>query len=357
MFHKMQITLGILAYNEAGNIEKTLRSLFLQSCFVEKNTIESNFDWHVLIVPNGCSDNTAAISESILKDIQAKSSVKFTYSVQSIQKPGKSNAWNHLIHDFAKEDTDIFVLMDADIEFSNLDTILNCLKTFESNASAQVVVDTPIKQFDSNKNWSLIKQISSKSSDVYNEGAVGICGQFYCARSAALKDIYMPNGLSVEDGFLLAMVLTDSFRREADLSRVVCAKNASHYYEGLTKISDIVKHEVRIVIGTALNCFLCWDSLMFLTDKNGGGAGKLISELNQKTPNWYQNFMQNAIANKGLWALPRGMLFRRFSHLSGLPILKKILRLPIACVAFCFDLIVFMIANKKLKNGSSIGYW
>jgi glycosyltransferase involved in cell wall biosynthesis len=353
----MHITVGILAYNEARNIEKTIRSLFTQSCFTEKNTVELNFDWTLLIVPNGCSDNTAAISENILKDIHAQSKVKFNYSVQSIEKPGKSNAWNHLIHDFANENTDIFVLMDADIEFSSLDTILNCLKTFDSNASALVVVDTPIKQFDNKNSWSLIKQVSSKSSEVYNEGPAAICGQFYCARRQALKDIYMPNGLSVEDGFLLAMVVTDSFRKEPDTSKVVCAKNASHYYEGLTKISDIVKHEVRIVIGTALNCFLCWDSLLFLTDKNGSGAGKLIHELNQTSPNWYQNFMINSIASKGFWALPGGMLFRRFSHLSGQPVFKKILRMPIACIAFCFDLIVFVIANKKLKNGSSIGYW
>jgi hypothetical protein len=114
---------------------------------------------------------------------------------------------------------------------------------------------------------------------------------------------------------------------------------------------------LRLVIGTALNCYLVWDFLIFATDPRSNGAGELIRNQLETDPNWYSRLIANSIRNRGWWVLPRGMLFRRFAgHESrrGLRLLRWFL---IASVGFLFDFPIFIFANRRLKNSNLIGYW
>jgi glycosyltransferase involved in cell wall biosynthesis len=54
-----KVSLGILAHNEQARIPATLRSLESQSLF------GSNHDVEVVVVPNGCKDQTAAVTREI----------------------------------------------------------------------------------------------------------------------------------------------------------------------------------------------------------------------------------------------------------------------------------------------------
>jgi len=180
---------------------------------------------------------------------------------------------------------------------------------------------------------------------------------FYCGWAAPLRDIWMPAGLSVEDGFLYGMILTDCFRKPIDQRKVTLAPNASYYYRTLTSPRAIFRHELRLVIGTTTNCYLMWDLLLFATDPDGPGAGVMIRNLMANDPNWYPALVRNAIRNHGWWVLPRGMLFRRFSKLRPHFSWISVRRLAIAVIGFLFDLPVFLVANSKLKRTDVIGYW
>ncbi|MGH7106292.1 MAG: hypothetical protein ACREFT_07260, partial [Acetobacteraceae bacterium] len=179
-------------------------------------------------------------------------------------------------------------------------------------------------------------------------------GQFFAARAEALRRIWMPKGLSVEDGFLGAMLVTNCFREAEDRARIIRAPAASHYYETLSSIGAIFRHELRLVIGTALNCYLLWDFLHFATDPTGDGAGELIRRHLERDPAWYEKLMVNSIRARGWWVLPGGMLFKRFAGRKGRLDVKWLLK---ALVGFALDLPVCLAANRRIKRLDAIGYW
>ena len=59
----MKISIGILAYNESESIGLTLQSLFEQSLFTDANCQTAI---EIVVVPNGCSDNTAEVARNLL---------------------------------------------------------------------------------------------------------------------------------------------------------------------------------------------------------------------------------------------------------------------------------------------------
>ncbi len=136
---------------------------------------------------------------------------------------------------------------------------------------------------------------------------------------------------------LHAMVITDGFRQYPDYSRVVRADNASHYYEGLNRVRDIVNHEVRVTIGTVLNAFLCWDVLLFMTPRDGPGAGEIVRVLTAQDPSWYRRMMANQIAIRGLWAIRTTQLWRRLPGWWALPPAKRVVKLPTTLALSLFD--------------------
>jgi glycosyltransferase involved in cell wall biosynthesis len=354
----MLISVGVLAYNEAEVIGKTINSLISQSVFNAVDGPLAAARWQIVVVPNGCSDDTHERAESALAEAVGKLQANnVSYKVHSIARPGKSNAWNEFVHFVADPATDVFVMIDADIEFGHPDTIANSVIRLLEDDHARAVVDLPLKDFTRKPNPSFRERLSSLASRINRESQPGIAGSFYCAKAQTLRSVWMPIDISVEDGFLAAMISTDCFRSSPDPTRIVRAENASHYFKGLTGIGEIIRHEVRLVIGTLLNCFLCWDTLLFLTPPNSRGAGPLIRALNEEKPDWYRRMMANQIAARGRWIIPAGMVFRRFSALRGRSWSQRLIRLPYCVAAFAFDLIVFWKANRLLVSGKAIGFW
>jgi glycosyltransferase involved in cell wall biosynthesis len=354
----MIISIGMLAYNEAAGIAKTIESLIAQSVFHEGATVASVSEWEIIVVPNGCTDDTAGVADEALRGaLAAITSAKVSHSVRVLAQGGKSNAWNHYIHEMSRKDADVIVMIDTDIEFGHPDTILNCLSELRTNPRAKVVVDLPLKDFVKKTKLTWIEKLSARSSRDQLESTVGIAGSFYCASTETLRQVWMPPGLSGEDGFLKGMIVTDLFRSDPDMGRVVRAANASHYYEGLTSVRGIFHHEMRMVIGTCLNCYFMWDFLKFATDRNGPGAGVLIRDQLAADPAWYRTLIGNQIRNRGWFVIPRDMVFRRFSSLKEISWSKKLRRLPLALVGTLVDIPTYWRANRKLKSGTALGFW
>lgn len=353
----MLISIGILAYNESEMIEATLASLFMQTVF-QNNFIDSDLFFEIIIVPNGCNDDTAGKARSVLQRLVDSSGCKnITWKIEEITEAGKSKAWNRYIHEFSSLNAEIIVMMDSDIEFGEDQTIENCVKTLLDDQHAVVVVDQPLKDAFKKTNQTLIQKMSLAVSKSASGGAVYISGQFYCARANKLREIWMPSGLPVEDGFLYAMIVTDCFRQLVDTTRVVRAQQASHYFETLTSPSEIFKHELRLVIGNALNCYLTWDLLHFATDPKGPGAGVAICNHIARDPLWFNLLMENAVKNRGFWVLPRGSLFRKFSGITKGKGLEKLKKFAVSLVGFFFDLPVLVAANHIIKRKQALGFW
>lgn len=354
----MIVSIGMLAWNEEACVGKTIESLFQQSVFSRQ--LESNpvSEWELVVVPNGCTDQTAAAAERAIQQHRpAFPGLRVSCSVMPLEAAGKSNAWNHYVHSFCRKDASLIVMIDADIEFAHADTLLHSIQAICENPSADVVVDLPLKDIARKPQGTFFDQISLRASKIALEGPPGISGQFYCARAAVLRNIWMPAGLSCEDGFLRAMVVTDLFRSDVDEGRVIRAPHAAHWYETPPDLWGTFRHEVRLVIGTAQNCYLTWDFLRFATDPQGPGAGHLIKGMFQADADWYAKLIHNAVRNRGWWVLPKGMLFRRFFRFRGRSFGEWLKGMPLGLLSFFFDLPVFLVANRSLKKTGGVGYW
>lgn len=354
----MLISIGIMAWNEAAVIEATLASLFSQSALRGPAGDLADTAWEIVVVPNGCSDATAACARRALAALVAATGrTDIVWAVHELGEAGKSNAWNRYVHEFSSPLAELIVMIDADIEFGDTQTISNSITALLADPHALVAVDLPLKDAVRKTHKTLLERLSIAASATSAGSAPAIAGSFYCARAAALRQIWMPRGLTIEDGFLRAMIVTDFFRAPIDERKVIRAKNASHYFETLTSPREIFRHELRLVVGTALNCYLTWDFLLFATDPRGAGAGVLIRNRIVQDAQWYPNLIANAIRNHGWWVLPRGMLFRRFSGRKRDRGLGRLRWLAVAVAGFLLDLPVFLAANRKLKRDNVIGYW
>ena len=351
----MNLSICILAYNESTSISKTLESLLKQSLF--NNSRNYGFI-EIIVVPNGCTDNTAEVARAKLKDLmgafeQEQSNVR--WQVCEITEPGKSNAWNCYVHQFSDPAADFLVLMDADIEFIETQTLTNMLDVFRTNTEAWIAIDQPVKDIALKKEQNLLEKASVAVSGASNPGRLYICGQLYCSPASVLRKIWLPIGLPVEDGFLTAMVVSDRFTAPSNFERIVRVKSASHSFKAYIAPRELVRHEQRIVMGIAINIFLC----KYLRAKcnQRQSADSLIEQMNQKEPQWLKHFIKDKISTRRGWILPKTLVFRRFNSLKNHSLSKAVFFAPIALTAFLVDLLIFIPANHKLSKGVGMNYW
>jgi glycosyltransferase involved in cell wall biosynthesis len=355
----MHITVGILACNEGERIACTINSLFEQSVFAGGGVTLSDVQWDIVVVPNGCQDDTQQRAEQALQAACANNkTAAVSYRIVSLERAGKSHAWNKLVHDIAAPATDAFVMIDADIEFGHPDTIANSVQRLCTDAHAWAVVDLPIKRFGSTAENTLVAKLSTRVSQIKLASELPcISGQFYVMAASRMHSVWMPVALSVEDGFLQSMVITDNFRQAPDGSRIVRADHASHYFEGLSRLRDIVNHEVRITIGTVLNDYLCWDVLLYMTPQDGAGAGEVVRKLNALDPDWYRRMMENQIAIRGRWPIRITQYWRRLPGWWALPPTQRLVELPRTLLLSMFDAYVMSQVRRRLVSGKAVGCW
>jgi len=357
----MKIGIGILAHNEAGHIQKTLESLLSQSLFNQPN---SEPEVELVVVPNGCTDETASLARiALTQHLETFPQLKVRWKVHEIAEPGKARAWNTYVHNLADTQSDYLILMDADIEFLNNNTLASMIDVLEQLPEVWVSVDQPLKDiiFKSNKTFMeqlsvLVSNLSGKSPKV-GEPA-WICGQLYCARSQKLRQIWLPNNLSADDAFVYDLITTDGLRSHPIESRVVLADTASHIFEAYTDINRLFRHERWQIFSSVVNqtAFNRLQSMQAV-DGDNKHAGTYVNSLNSANPNWLNDCVKEEVDLKGFWLIPSFILTRRFRSLRGKSIPKLLLLLPVATLAFFVDLLLSVQANNDLHRGSSLRYW
>jgi glycosyltransferase involved in cell wall biosynthesis len=351
----MKLSIGILAYNEASAIANLLQSLGQQSLLTNSHPEHSV---EIIVVPNGCTDNTSAIANQTLEKLAPqREQATWDWQVCEVAEAGKSNAWNLFIHQFAAPDADFFYLMDADIQLQDASTLEKMLEALVENPEYWIALDQPIKDVElkANKSWN--EKLSVAVSKSSNAGQLYICGQLYCGRARALREIWMPAGLPVEDGFLTQMIIRENFtvKNPTFTKRIVRVTEASHVFKAYTNPLELVNHEVRVVVGIVINLFLTY----FLEKKCSSklNAGTLIYRLNQKNHLWLNDFVSQTLAQGKWWLIPVSLVFRRYRSLQNHTWWKALLRFPIATLAFIVDISIFIRANSTLRSQVITNYW
>jgi glycosyltransferase involved in cell wall biosynthesis len=354
----MNISIGILAYNEAALISKMLYSLIKQSLFQESY---QNWNIEIIIVPNGCTDDTATMAQKTLDKLKLKTTAtNISYQVCELKQAGKSNAWNVFVHQLSNPEADYIFVMDADIELIERHTLSSMVKVLQTMPEAQVSVDRPIKDVLFKEKKNLMEQLSASISSLsgnkaVENGAAWICGQLYCAKAEILRRIWLPTNLLNEDGFLYSAIVTDLWRLPPNPKRVILARQASHAFKAYTNLYSLLRHEKGQICGNAVNELIYED---LLKNKNyQENIGKLIKQRNEQNYMWLNELIQAKIAEKGWWVIPKFILMRRFLSLKDKPIGKLIILFPLALAAFCVDLLLSVQANLELHQGKGLVYW
>lgn len=350
----MIISIGILAWNEAECIGGTLRSLLAQS-LIRELVPEGDRQVELIVVPNGCTDGTAAEAAAALEQgAGALPNDAFSWRVEDVAEPGKVNAWNLFVHRFSNPRADCVFLIDADIRLDHPDTLKNMVRTLESDPRAAASTDLPRKHIAAKARKSLSDRISLAVSGMTQAAPGQLTGQLYCARGPLLRRIHMPLGLLVEDGFLKQMLCTDLMTKPRDDRRVVRAPDASHVFEAYTGVKDVFYNQRRQQIGHAVYTYL----RDYLRERVGEkDAGRIIAEANARDPDWFRALIRDRAGQGGWWVMYPGAFSVRWRRLRNLSPLQAVFRFPAAAAAFLMDVVVLAAANHRLRSGRLAGVW
>ncbi len=342
------LSIGILAHNEKLNIEKTLHSLFTQDVF-------RNFSTEIIVVTNGCTDETAALAAQSLADHYAVWSNRGSARVEELVLAGKTNAWNQFVHKLSLPLASVLILMDADITFSNVRTISSMATTLMQNSQAVVCVDRPIKDIEIIAKRSFFQHLLVAATPEIDPNNAPLCGQLYCVRSEELRQIELPIYLPVEDGFLRALLVTEGFTRSEDPKRIVLDPVAAHNFVSVSTITELFKHEKWIVSSSIISMLLFE---RFWRECAGGcSAMALMRQWQEDDPDWLPRYIQRQADERGWSLLPRQWWTRRWSRWRQLPLGRRLRRLPVAAMAATIDISIFIAAIRDVRCGRALRYW
>ena len=164
----------------------------------------------------------------------------------------------------------------------------------------------------------------------------------------------MPTGLPVEDGFLHAMIRTDGFSAEDKDGLVVREDAAVHYFSTHSAISDFLRHEKRLIVGSVINAWLF--ALLWEKGKRGH-VGEFIARENLRDERWLVAYVEECRQKAGPWLVPTACVFSRIRPLRGRRLADVVRHAPLVAGATILQLIACVGANRVLRSSAGVGYW
>jgi len=345
----MRLSLGIFAHNEEQNIGATLESLFRQTLLKQPNVLDVNAI-EILCLANGCNDGTVEVASGY----RPSGSPAISYRVVEMPEAGKSRTWNAFVHDLSDRSADFLILMDADIIFEGDDVLEQLIRQLIAEPHAEVATDTPVKAFTKDAESLSIADRGSLAASKQKSMVGVLCGQLYCARTHALRSIWLPPELPVEDGYLAAMITTSGFTNSTDLSRIAWVPSARHFFRTHRSIAGYIAHEARIIVGSVINS---WLFSVLWEEGRKGHAGAFVQRQNASDRLWLSRLIEEKVRSGGAWLIPNHFMLWRLAPLKGQPLSGKLKRAPVALAATTLNTIACVRANAILKRGDAAAHW
>ena len=329
----MKVDLGVFAHNEAAGIAAVVRALRAQA--VPGRDLRS---W---VLANGCRDATAALAAEAGAE------------VADLPEGGKSRTWNRFVHDLSRPDAAVLIFADADIELPEPDALARLVAGLRANPALHVMNSRPVKDIVAHPQglgWQ--DRLIAMAGGTLDDWQKAICGQLYAMPAARARAHWLPIGLPVEDGFLRAMVLTDALTVPEDLARIDGA-DVWHIYESERTIPALIRHQVRIVIGSAINM------AVFETIRAVAAPDRAVA-LRQaaQQEGWLADVIRARLPRLPDGFVPLHFLVKRSQNLLRVP--RRLLRpkgILLLLAGFGFDLIVYVLAQIRMARGTGAGHW
>lgn len=334
----VRVDIGVFAHNEAAGIAAMVARLAGQDI----STTEG-ISAQIWVLCNGCRDDTAAVARA--------AAVGTVVRVMDLPLGGKSRTWNRFVHDLSRKDADVLMFVDADIEFRDNGAFGEMLRQLGGLwvLNSQPVKDTLVRP----EGLSRKDRFIAAAAGGLDDWKTAVCGSFYAMPAAVARRFHLPIGLPVEDGFLRAMVLRDAITGPEDFSRINGLEGMFHVYGSERTIAGLIRHQVRIVIGSAVNyaCFGAIDRLP-LNQRHAELARAAADEswvdcaIKARLPEWPGGY------------IPLHFLTKRLAKAAqNWRDLLQPKRLAITVFGFGFDAIVYARAQWAMWRGTGAGFW
>jgi hypothetical protein len=348
------VSLAILARNEECHLPAMLASLLAQRWFAKNAPPHDHLQ--LVVVANACTDRTAVVArEQLTRGGATLPPGVLTWRVEELAEPGKPNAWNRFVHEFANPTADYLVFMDADIRLLHPDTLGNLLRLLRDHPEVEAATDRPVKSL-TRKRWkSPIDWLSLGAAELTRAAPGQLCGQCYALRGAFARRLWLPRGIITEDGLIKAMAATACYTQPADQARIRCAENAAHEFIAYTRLGDVFRNQRRQQVGQTLHVIL--REQLHANRLPGEDAATVLEREYARDPDWFAAVVRDRIATGGRWVIYPGALAVRFRRLRNMGWPKRLLLFPVALGGFLFDLPVLLAANRLLKGGDVAGIW
>ncbi|WP_439503616.1 glycosyltransferase [Methylophaga sp.] len=340
----LNIDIGVFAYNEENNIKQIIESILKQDLFSS-----DSYSVKLYILANGCNDNTVKIATSLINEFRS-------FEIIELPIGGKSRTWNRFVHEISRKSSDQLIFCDSDIFFTKQTILKDLCEKLNNKLSLKAVSSRPVKDLTRmNHKLSFTDRLIASSADGLNNWQTSICGQLYALKTDTARSIYLPIGLPVEDGYVRAMIVTDDMTSSENLSKISGDEDIYHLYKSERTIKNLINHQSRIVIGSAIN-YIVFEELRQkkFTKKEMIEFTKSISE----NENWLEELIKLKLPSKKYGWVPWHFLTKRFNYVILSPRrLLKPKKIILLILGVGFDLIVFIKAQYKMARGIGAGHW
>ncbi len=353
----VSLSIGIMAWNEADGIGRTLESLFQQSVFERLALRHERCE--ILCLANGCTDRTVPVTEEFFGEVRRRHPWRETFDAQvrDIAEPGRNNAWNRFVHEFSAPESRFLCLMDADIVFRNPNTLHSLMTTLERNPRAGVAAGRQCKDIQFKARPTLRDRLSLATSAMTATIEGRFSGQLYCLRAGVARNLLLPRDLgATDDGFMKAIVCTNFLTSAPDPNRIATAPEAAHVFEAYVSPRDVLNNQKRQMIGqTTVHVLLEYLKTRSFDERTN--LADTLREHENRDPEWLAKKIDAHIhRTRFFWRLFPGILTFRFRRLWKLPGWRKLTHLPAALAGFGVTLIACWRAHRFLRRGMS-QYW
>lgn len=359
MKDSLKVTIGMLAWNEETGILPALESICNQSLF--QNAVDLGVELELLVIANGCTDRTVEITRSFFSRARETfpDGGPVELRLKEVSEAGFANAWNLLSHSFSRRDADFIFFINADIVITQSDLFEKMLDKLQENQGLLVVSPKGHKHIEAAKCKSLFDRINlavTRFSDASQSGQVR--GHCFCARSSVMRSVWLPRKFpGAVDGLFKRLVVTDMVSRPDD-SSCIGVIDTGYTFEAYRTLRDIANRRVRLFVGQTFIETLVRHIKTMREIRPEMDATAYLRERDKTDPSWLHRLVQLSIKQNGLgFTMPSPWFRFRYLHRSDLGNFRKAVMLPVALIAFTFDLPVFIAAAIRLKTGKVSNVW
>jgi glycosyltransferase involved in cell wall biosynthesis len=345
----LTVSVGILARNEEAGITRLIDDLGQQTLLTD-----DDLEVQVHVIANACTDRTVEVARRAF-DTGPFGDLGIGTTVHELVQGGKSNAWNEFVHRIVPDATEFVIFLDGDIRIPERRSLRLMHDRLAASAHAVVAVDRSIKDIELEQPNGLVEKLIKLATGTANDPRTAIAGACYCVRSAEVRRIWMPIGLPGEDGFLRAMLLTSNFERPEQLNRLAFVDGAYHVFESVRDLGGVIRHNVRLAIGTAVNILL-FGHIRRLREQ-GVDVADYVRRRNAEDPGWVNELIRERLQTS-YFPLETRFVSRRLRRMRNGPAQKRSMQVwAVAMLGAGFDLVVFLRATMLMRKGAGAGYW